>query len=291
MRAKIKSALQGKSESDQSRIITEFLDDWPSRNLRGEYVEIRRQLQRRLQRLEQSREVRAASVRTVDDPFVIAKQGHLTVALIGLPNAGKSLLYQRLGGKGATVADYPFATTSPVASLVALDNLRVQLIDLPPIVEGTLEAVPYGKKMSNLLGSADVVCVVLELSDDVDRQKARVHEELRSLGIDEASKPVRYFRTRGEAEDDWRDVLPAIARAGGYQAVFTKPPGQSPEDADRLWVATGANVRDAAQTVHRDLARRLSGARVWGQSVEHSGQMVSADHVLFDNDMAELRAG
>jgi ribosome-interacting GTPase 1 len=40
--------------------------------------------------------------------------------------------------------------------------------------------------------------------------------------------------------------------------------------------------------VHRDLARRLTGARVWSDSAGQPGQTVSSDHMLSDGDVVEL---
>ena len=50
----------------------------------------------------------------------------------------------------------------------------------------------------------------------------------------------------------------------------------------------GATVDDLAGTVHGDVARRLTGARVWGESVRQPAQTVSTDHVLADGDLVEL---
>ena len=91
-------------------------------------------------------------------------------------------------------------------------------------------------------------------------------------------------------ERDFDDLLAHIARAGGYVAAIAKPPGQSPDEADRLWVERGAAVEDLADAVHRDLARRLTGARVWGESVSQPGQTVSTEHPLSDGDVVELLA-
>ena len=95
-------------------------------------------------------------------------------------------------------------------------------------------------------------------------------------------------RTPLRSEGDFADVLARIAAAGGYVAVFAKPPGQSTEEADRLWVERGATVKDLAASVHRELAQRLTGARVWGKSAGQPGQRVSVEHSVADGDVVEL---
>ena len=170
MRRKINSALKGKSEAEQVRIIEGYIQDWPP-NVRGEYVEIRRHLVRRLEKLRTNSRVRASVGTPSDDPFVVAKPGHLTAALVGLPNSGKSYIFHRLGGDGATIAGYPFSTAIPVVHLAALDNLSIQVVDLPPVVENTVSSLPYGAKLRRMLSLADVLCVVLDASGDVEYQE------------------------------------------------------------------------------------------------------------------------
>ena len=283
MRRKIAASLKGKSEAEQLRIVEEFIQDWPP-NVRGEYVEMRRHLVRRIEKLQTSRRVKASSGARSDDPFVVAKTGHLTAVLLGLPNTGKSYIFQWLGGDGATVADYPFSTTTPAVHLAMLDNLTLQVVDLAPITGGTVE-VSYRGKLPALLALADVVCVVLDLSGDVEFQEETIAEELGSFGVDSRTASILVLGDRAldaagpenSAESvapaaprlplrsaaDFGNILPQIARSGGDISAFAKPPGQSPEEADRLWVERGSTVEVLASAVHRDLARRLTGARVW----------------------------
>ena len=92
MRRTIAAELKGKSEAEQLRTIEGYVRDWPT-NLRGEYVEMRRHLVRRLEKLRTSSRVTASAGAPSDDPFAIAKTGHLTAVLVGLPNVGKSYVF------------------------------------------------------------------------------------------------------------------------------------------------------------------------------------------------------
>lgn len=309
MRRKISGELKGKPEAEQVRIIERYVQGWPP-NLRGEYVEIRRHLVRRLERMRSISRVRAATGAPPEDPFIVAKAGHLTALLVGLPNVGKSYLFHRLGGDGASIADYPFSTTIPAVHLASLDNLRIQIVDLPPLDEGAVEGLPYGEKLRRMLGLADVLCVVLDASGDVELQELVLSEELSSLGVELQAESVLVLDNRASetadpdapvpntvlagtraplrSEGDFHGVLARIAAAGGYVAIYAKPPGQSTEEADRLWVERGATVNDLAVSVHRELAGRLTGARVWGESARQPGQRVSAEHSVADGDVVEL---
>jgi ribosome-interacting GTPase 1 len=71
--------------------------------------------------------------------------------------------------------------------------------------------------------------------------------------------------------------------------VYTKAPGR-PADRDRPFtVRRGATVLDVARLVHKDIARTLKFARLWG-SGQFNGQHVGPDHQVADRDVVELHA-
>jgi len=73
----------------------------------------------------------------------------------------------------------------------------------------------------------------------------------------------------------------------GIVRVYTKAPGQ-PADAGRPFtLRRGQTVADVAALVHKDLARSLKYARVWGKS-GFEGQHVGRYHPVSDGDAIEL---
>jgi ribosome-interacting GTPase 1 len=75
----------------------------------------------------------------------------------------------------------------------------------------------------------------------------------------------------------------AIAR------VYTKAPGRPPDLAKPYTLRQGQTVEDVADLVHKDLARSLKYARVWGKS-GFDGQHVGRHHPVADGDVIELHA-
>jgi ribosome-interacting GTPase 1 len=75
----------------------------------------------------------------------------------------------------------------------------------------------------------------------------------------------------------------------GLLRVYTKPPGRSTARERPFVLRRGQTVEDVARLVHKDLARSLKYARVWGRS-GFDGQHVGREHRLADGDMVELHA-
>jgi ribosome-interacting GTPase 1 len=69
--------------------------------------------------------------------------------------------------------------------------------------------------------------------------------------------------------------------------VYTKLPGKEPDRGAPFTIQKGQTVHDVAVLIHKDVARTLKYARVWG-TAGHPGQQVGRDHVLVDGDIIEL---
>jgi hypothetical protein len=68
--------------------------------------------------------------------------------------------------------------------------------------------------------------------------------------------------------------------------VYTKRPDEKPAERP-LMLRRGSTVADVARDVHKDFARNLKFAKVWG-STKFSGQRVPRDYELRDKDVVEL---
>lgn len=73
------------------------------------------------------------------------------------------------------------------------------------------------------------------------------------------------------------------------ERVHTKTPGNPPDRQRPFTLRRGQTVEDVARLVHKDLARNLRFARVWGKS-GFDGQQVGREHVMEDGDVVELHA-
>ena len=115
---------------------------------------------------------------------------------------------------------------------------------------------------------------------DPDPEEVKVLEEL--LGLRFPALTVS-----AETGDGLDTIGPFLFRALEIVRVYTKTPGKK-ADADKPFtVRRGETVHDVARLVHKDIARDLKFARMWGKDV-FDGQQVGPDHLVADGDFVEL---
>ena len=110
---------------------------------------------------------------------VIHPEGAAQIALVGPPNAGKSLLHARLTGSAAHDAPYAFTTQHPSPGMMPYEDVHFQLIDMPAV--SAKHPLPW---LANTLQTADAALLVVDLCEPACvEQLEDVQATLRAKGI------------------------------------------------------------------------------------------------------------
>ena len=79
----------------------------------------------------------------------------------------------------------------------------------------------------------------------------------------------------------------AIYSSMGMIRIYLKPPGGPPDYDAPVGVGKGDTLEYAARSLHKDWARKLKFARLWG-SGKFDGQRIGRDYILSEGDVIEL---
>jgi hypothetical protein len=281
-------------------------------------------LKTKMAKLKAAMQARPAATRH-GPSFHVEKSGAGQIVVIGPPNSGKSRLIAALTGAQPEVGDYPYTTRFPAPYMMKFENLKVQLVDTPPIAPEEVET-----DLAELIKTADGVLLVLDLTDQetasaMENILSRLKEKRLVLAADNATdapEPGRFVKKTliaankcdgPQAEENLAFLkeyfcpgltfFPVSAdRGDGLEELrknifllldviraYSKVPGRKADFNDPFALKRGTTVIDLARAVHKDFFEKFKYARIWRKgSLALQGQMINRDFVLEDEDVVEL---
>ena len=113
--------------------------------------------------------------------YGVKKSGDGTVALIGLPNVGKSSLLNKLTNSRSKVGAFKFTTLTVVPGILNYKGASIQILDLPGIIESAASGKGLGKRVLSVARSVDLIILITDIFRP--RVQELLIKELREMGI------------------------------------------------------------------------------------------------------------
>ena len=147
--------------------------------------------------------------------FDVQKTGHARVAMIGFPSVGKSTLLTKLTGTESVAAAYEFTTLTCVPGNLYHKGTKIQVLDLPGIIEGASQGKGRGRQVIAVAKSSDLVIIMLDAGKEQEKNhRAILEHELETVGIRlNRAPPQIYFRRQKTGGIKFSSMVP-LTRLG-----------------------------------------------------------------------------
>ena len=251
----------------------------------------------------------------------------LKLGIVGLPNVGKSTLFNALTAAGAEAANYPFCTVEPNVGMVEVPDPRlnrlaeivqpkrtlpavVQFVDIAGLVKGAADGEGLGNKFLTNIRETDAIVHVVRCFDDPDvthvmggvdpardREVIEFELALSDLGVVE-KRLDKTQRTAKTGDKDAKAEIPVLEKAlsflkdgrGLWEAQLTK---EEREALKPLALLTAKPVLYAANVTDEELSGK-EGPHVKALRAAIAASGEHAEVVTFsakiESELAELSA-
>jgi GTP-binding protein YchF len=222
------------------------------------------------------------------------------IGIVGLPNAGKSTLFNALTAAGAETGEYPFTTVEPNVAVVEVPDERIERIaetvgsteviretidfhDIAGLVRGASQGEGLGNQFLAAIRETDAICHVVRChSDDriphpdgrtdpaadletVEAELLLADLEQAERRLERVAKEAKSGDTEAAAEAEWLESV-REALAAGRPASSVPVPEAAAGAPTQLQALTGkpilyvANVDEGETEPLKEIAERARGA-------------------------------
>ena len=114
--------------------------------------------------------------------FDVIKSGDARIGLIGFPSVGKSTLLNTLTDTYSEVQEREFTTLTCIPGVIQYRGSKLQLLDLPGIIEGAKDGKGKGRQVIGVARTCNLILVVLDAVQPLTHKRI-IESELEGVGI------------------------------------------------------------------------------------------------------------
>lgn len=130
--------------------------------------------------------------------YAIGKTGDASIILIGPPSVGKSTLLNKITNAQSKVASYDFTTIDVVPGMMEYNGAKLQIFDVPGIIEGAAKGKGKGKKVLSVARSSDLIIIMVDFKtlNFIEKIKNELYEN--GIRLDQEKPKVSVIKQLSE---------------------------------------------------------------------------------------------
>jgi len=224
------------------------------------------------------------------------KKSETQALLIGMPNTGKSSIFQTLTNQETKIHPFPFSTTEPKLGTLNYQDIKIQIIDLPPFPSTDFSLINTTNTLLIIINNIEQLkqiqqftknskakqIIIFNKSDLLDEsQKRKITANLKSKRLN-----ALLFSTK--TKENLEELKNKIFQSFSIIRIYTKEP-RKPASKEPMILKQNSTIQDVAEKILKGLSNKIKKAKITGPSSKFPNQIVGISHILKDKDIVELQ--